>query len=151
MEISDRPKVVSGLSAEVAFAVLPLLVVLMVFLDLHHSIGFFASPEWSFGAAILFGQSFIRLVTGLVQRGKAAQGPVALIIAMLLVFGLTPSIVALVFILRASELHSEPSLWMQVLQVALFALAAVAYVVLGTIGEEWNRPGRRPDGKTALP
>src|SRR5262249_40866832 len=94
MEISDRPKVVSGLSAEVAFAVLPLLVVLMVFLDLHHSIGFFASPEWSFGAAILFGQSFIRLVTGLVQRGKAAQGPVALIIAMLLVFGLTPSIVA---------------------------------------------------------
>ncbi|HKD81517.1 MAG TPA: hypothetical protein VKH81_17625 [Candidatus Angelobacter sp.] len=149
--MSERPKVVSGLTAEVAFAILPLLVILMVFLTMHNLSSFFASPEWSFGAAILFGQSFIRFVTGLVHGGKAAQGPVALIIAVLLVFGLTPSMVSLVVILQSGETHSPLSIWMQVLQVALFAFASVAYVVLGTVGEEWNKVRRRQAAEAGAP
>jgi hypothetical protein len=138
--MSDRSQIISGLAAEVAFAVLPLLVILMVFINLRQPVHFFSSPEWAFGSAILFGQTFVRFIAGLVRHGRVAQGPVALIIAVLLVFGLTPSLVVLIIVLQSSELHCPPSLWLQILQVTLFGCAAAAYVLLGTVGELWTRP-----------
>jgi hypothetical protein len=138
--MSARSQIISGLAAEVAFSVLPLLVILMVFINLRQPVHFFSSPEWSFGSAILFGQAFVRFIAGLVRHGRVAQGPVALIIAVLLVFGLTPSLVVLIIVLQSSELHCPPSLWLQILQVTLFGCAAAAHVLLGTVGELWIRP-----------
>src|SRR3712207_7620614 len=67
----ERKGIPAGAAAEVMFAVLPLLVVAMVLLHKEHSTALLASPEWSFGAAILFGQSVVKFMTSLARGGKA--------------------------------------------------------------------------------
>jgi hypothetical protein len=137
--MSPRYRILSGLAAEVAFAVLPLLVVLMVLIHARHSAHLFASPEWSFGAAILFGQSLVKFISGLARGGEAATGPVALIVALLVVFGLVPSLIVLTMTLQSAEMNLTPSTWLQILQVLLFLAGAAMYLLLGTIGETWRR------------
>ena len=139
--MSHRAHVASGLAGEVAFAVLPLLAVLMVLLYTDHSRRIFSSPEWTFGAAILFGQAVVKFVAGLARAGAAAPGPVALVDALLVVFGLVPSLLVLTMTLHSSELGKDPSRWLQASQVVLFCGAAVMYMILGTIGEEWSGGG----------
>lgn len=63
--MTERSRIFAGLAAEVSFAILPLLVVLMVLTYLQHASTFFASPEWSFGASILFGQTLVKFVSNL--------------------------------------------------------------------------------------
>lgn len=137
--MSERGRVVSGLAAEVAFAVLPLLVVLMVLAHADHSRRIFMSPEWSFGAAILFGQSLMKFVSGLARGGKAAKGPVALVLALLIVFGLVPSLLVLYITLQTTEAKLDPSRWLQFFQVVLFSGGVAMYLLLGTVGELWTR------------
>lgn len=139
--MSERGRIISGLAAEVAFAVLPLLVVLLVVVVHlgHSSSHFFSSPEWSFGAAILFGQSLVKFVSGIARGGAAATGPVALAIALILVFGLVPSLVVLDMTLQS---EGGAGLWLQVSQVILFSIAIFVYMLFGVVGEVWN-PTRR--------
>jgi hypothetical protein len=137
--ISERLRILMGLAAEVAFAVLPLLVVLMVVGNAGHPNHFFSSPEWSFGAAILFGQSLMKFISGIARGGAAAIGPVAFVVALLVVFGLVPSLIVLDMTLQAVEAKGEPAGWLQVSQVALFVLGALMYMALGTIGEMWSK------------
>lgn len=137
--MAELVRILSGLVAEVAFATLPLIVVLMVLMHANHSKRVFMSPEWSFGAAILFGQSLVRFVSGLVRGGRAATGPVALVLALLIVFGLVPALLVLYMTLQATEAHEDPSRWLQVFQVFLFLGAGITYLLLGTIGELWQQ------------
>jgi hypothetical protein len=134
-----RAQILSALAAEVAFAVLPLLVVLMVSFHVKHTEGLFSSPEWSFGAAILFGQALVKFVVGLAHEGAAAGGPVALAVAVVVVFGLAPSLVVLSMTLQAVEAKNDPAAWLQICQVILFLGGAVAYLLLGAVGEEWRK------------
>lgn len=136
---SERKRIFAGLAAEVAFGVLPLLIVLMVLLQTEHSTRMFAAPEWSFGAAVLFGQTLVKFVSGLARGGSAATGPVALIVALLVVFGLVPSLFTLIMALQALETRIDPARWLQILQVILFCGASVMYMLLGTIGEAWDK------------
>lgn len=136
---SELGPIVAGLAAEVAFAVLPLLVVLMVLAYANHSTRLFMSPEWSFGAAILFGQSLVKFVSGLARGGRAATGPVALVLALLIVFGLVPSLLVLYMTLHTTEMNEHPPRWLQLFQVVLFCGAGAMYLLLGTIGEMWNK------------
>jgi hypothetical protein len=137
--MSPRNRILSGLAAEVAFAVLPLLVVLMVLVHARHSAHLFASSEWSFGAAILFGQSLVKFISGLARGGEAATGPVALIVALLVVFGLVPSLIVLTMTLQSTVVHLTPATWLQICQVLLFTGGAVMYLLLGVIGETWRQ------------
>lgn len=136
----ERKRVIAGLGAEVLFAVLPLLVVLMVLVHAEHSTNMFASPEWSFGAAILFGQALMKFVSGLARGGDAEKGPVRLIVALLVVFGLVPSLLVLNMTLQAVETHANPGRWLQIFQVVLFCGGAAMYILLGTVGETWDKP-----------
>jgi hypothetical protein len=137
---SERKRIFAGLAGEVAFGVLPLLVVLMVLLNTEHSTRMFAAPEWSFGAAVLFGQALVKFVSGLTRGGSAATGPVAFIVSLLVVFGLAPSLFTLTMMLLAVEARIDPARWLQILQVILFCGASAMYMLLGTIGEAWNEP-----------
>ena len=136
---SERKRILAGLAAEVAFAVLPLLVVSMVLIHTEHSTRMFAAPEWSFGAAVLFGQTLVKFMSGLARGGAAATGPVALIVALLVVFGLVPSLFTLIMTLQAVETRTDPARWLQFFQVILFCVASIMYMLLGTIGEAWNK------------
>jgi hypothetical protein len=137
---SDRgrkQRIFAGLAAEVTLATLPLLVTLFVLLHLAHFDGFFGSPEWSFGAAILFGQTLAKFAGGLVSAGRAAPGPVSLIIAALIVFGIAPALLVLAVTLQAAEERSHVSAWLEAGQVLLFVASAVLYMLLGAVSERW--------------
>lgn len=134
----QRRRIILGLAAEVVFTLLPLLIVLIVSIHKAHSFRFLASTEWSVGAAILFGQSFVKLMVGVARRGKAAQGPIAFVTALLLVFGLVPSMIVLILILDSLDGPTGVSLLLTILQVILFCLGVVTYILLGTVGEEWG-------------
>lgn len=138
--MTKRTLIVSGLAAELTFAILPLLVVLMVVIHQKHSVHLFASPEWSFGAAILFGQSLVKFISGIVRGGGGAIGPIALVLAIVVVFGLVPSLFVLTLTLQAWESNHDPTRGLQTLQVILFSGAAVMYILLGMIAELWNQP-----------
>lgn len=136
--MAKRSHILSGLAAEVAFAVLPLLVVWMVLAYTNHGAHLFTSPEWSFGAAILFGQAIVKFVAGLARAGQAAPGPVAFVLTLVVVFGLVPSLLVLTMTLHSSEMNSPLSKWLQVFQVLWFIGASLTYMTLGTIGEQWG-------------
>ncbi len=140
--LSERGQIISGLVAEVTFTVLPLFVVLIVLFHAEHSYRLFASPEWSFGAAILFGQALVKFMSGLARGGAAATGPVALVITLLIVFGLAPSLLILYMTLQASEEPTFPSRWLQFWQVMSFCSSVAMYLLLGTIGETWSKSQR---------
>jgi hypothetical protein len=128
--------ILAGQTAEVLFSALPLVVMIMVLHQAHHDEVLWASPEWSFGAAILFGQIVIRFVNALIGAGiRALTGPVALTLAMVVVIGLAPSLTVLTMTLQAVEASVPVDLWLQLVQVCLFLLSAVTYLLLGTVGE----------------
>jgi hypothetical protein len=138
--MTKRSRIFAGLAAEIVFTILPLLVVLMVLLHAQRATHFFAAPEWAFGAAILFGQTLVKFVSGLARGGSAATGPVALFVALLVVFGLVPSLFVLYITLEVLVAQpNEPGRWLQISQVVLFWGAVAMYLVLGTVGETWSK------------
>jgi hypothetical protein len=142
--MSERSRILAGLAAEVSFAVLPLVVMLMVLVHAGHSNRILSAAEWSFGASILFGQTLVKFVSGLARGGSAAIGPVALAVALLVVFGLSPSLMVLTMTLQAAEAGQKAAPWLCGAQVFLFCGSAIVYMLLGTVGEMWrqNEPGR---------
>ena len=137
-----------GLLAEVVFAVLPLLVVSVVMAELHKPGRIVSSPEWSFAAAILFGQSIVRFMTGFAHGGRAKPGPVALAVSLIIVLGLTPSLMVLSAILRAEAAgmgHDGPEGWIAWIQILFFAASAVTYLGLSAIGEAWRKREKSAD------
>ena len=143
--------VLAGQTAEVLFSGLPLVVVAMVLYQARHAVNFWASPEWSFGAAILFGQTVVRFVNGLIGAGvRATTGPVALALAMVVVLGLVPSLLVLTMTLQAIEGGRTVADWLQCLQVMFFILSALTYLLLGTVGELMGSSRRRSASSSPL-
>jgi hypothetical protein len=122
--------------AETLFSCLPLVVVLAVLSQAGHARLYWASPEWSFGASILFAQSIVRFVNGLIRAGgRTVGGPVAFTIAIVVVLGLVPSLTVLTMTLQTIESRQFVSPWLQSFQVLLFVLSIAAYLLLGTVSE----------------
>lgn len=132
-----RP-IMCGVFAEILFAALPLIVVFVVLIHIGHSKKIFLSPEWSFGASILFGQSLIKFVLGISRVGSTATGPVALACALIIVLGLVPSLIVLTLTLIVQESEQNAAFWLEYAQVGSFALAAVTYAIFGFAGEVWH-------------
>jgi len=70
---------------------------------------------------------------------------VALVVALLVVLGLVPSLVVLAMTLQLAEAKVPPELWLEVSQIALFCMAALLYMLLGTVTESMG-PVVRDDG-----
>jgi hypothetical protein len=130
----DNEGTVPGLVAEVVFAALPLLLIVMIYSNTGKSAEIFASPEWSFGSAVLFGQTLARFVRCLAQGGGHARpGAAALITALLLVFGLAPALI--INAITLTQHAGEPNRLIAAFQVVDFAVAAFVYVVIGDVAE----------------
>ncbi|MGD0626392.1 MAG: hypothetical protein ABSB32_16945 [Thermodesulfobacteriota bacterium] len=111
--------------AEVLFIGLPLLVLFIVLHYKQRDSGLLASPEWSFAAAILFGLGLVKLVDSITSRGGVHGERVGLFCALVLVFGLVPSLVVLALVL----LSEQPEVWLVATQIILCILGAVVFFI----------------------
>jgi predicted permease len=114
-------------TSEILFVVLPLVVVALVDLNRGKGIhGVLASPEWSFAAAVLFGQSIVKIIavatSGVIAVRASLLGTIAIVI------GLAPSLLVLSFVLNADHAISTT---LTVAQLVLFAAGVAAYLWLG--------------------
>jgi hypothetical protein len=117
---------------ELSFALLPLLVVALVVGISQNSITrVLESPEWSFGAVILFGQALVHFSVGV--SGRADTNWMSLVITLIVVFGLAPSIAILGLILHHEGGHSLPMI-LVVFQLTTFVLSIVCFIVFGGMG-----------------
>jgi hypothetical protein len=122
---------------ELVMSLLPIVVVFLVMLELGQPYKVFAKPELAFGAAILFGQSLVRLLAGMANpHRKVQQAKVVLFAAVVIVLGLVPTLLCLVFLIHGAEQSASVSVGYMILQAVLFVLSAVVFVVVSIVTHE---------------
>ena len=116
---------------DLLFIVLPLVVISIVDVSVGKSIfALMESPELSFGSAVLFGQTIIKVVSGFAHsKPSGAEEPV-FIIAMIIVFGLVPSLVVLALLLSITPISHG----LQIAQVCIFVQGVIVFFKFGVKG-----------------
>ena len=116
---------------DLLFIVLPLVVISIVDVSVGRSLfALIESPELSFGSAVLFGQTIIKVVSGFAHsKPSGAEQPV-FVVAMIIVFGLVPSLVVLALLLSINPVPHG----LQLAQAAIFVLGVLAFFTFGVTG-----------------
>jgi len=118
---------------DLLFVLLPLFVLLIVMANEYTSTkSLLESPEWSFAAAILYGQSVFKWMAAAVDAiGSGDDGrrwaPSAGVVATIIVLGLVPSLVILSLVLT----NIPPGRRLVALQISEFLGGVVAFVGTG--------------------
>jgi hypothetical protein len=119
-------QLIIGAAAELLFVLLPLLVLAIILTFRGDAANILSTAEWSFAAAILFGQGLIRVVRATNEHGQFRTEPIVFIAACILVLGLVPSLVILsVFLTNEGQ---EPTMLMILSQLGLFLLSVGSYL-----------------------
>ncbi|NOT10396.1 MAG: hypothetical protein HOP23_00925 [Methylococcaceae bacterium] len=116
---------------DLLFIILPLVVISIVDVSVGRSLfALIESPELSFGSAVLFGQTIIKVVSGFAHtKPSGAEQPV-FIIALIIVFGLVPSLVVLALLLSVTPIPHG----LQLVQACIFALGIIVFLLFGVNG-----------------
>lgn len=116
---------------DLLFIVLPLVVISIVDVSIGRSLfAIIQTPELSFGSAVLFGQTIIKVVSGFAYtKPTGAEQPV-FIIALIIVFGLVPSLVVLALLLSVNPIPYG----LQLAQACMFALGVIVFFFFGVKG-----------------
>ncbi|MGZ8183017.1 MAG: hypothetical protein ACXWT1_13750 [Methylobacter sp.] len=116
---------------DLLFIVLPLVVISIVDVSIGRSLfAIIETPELSFGSAVLFGQTIIKVVSGFAYtKPTGAEQPV-FIIALIIVFGLVPSLVVLALLLSIDPIPYG----LQLAQACIFALGVIVFFLFGVKG-----------------
>jgi hypothetical protein len=131
-EIDRRVKIGKfAIFGEFLFILLPLIVISIVELFKGQTIlTIIESPEWSFGTAIMFGQSITKLVAGFSRtKPKTWEKPVFLVSAIT-VIGLVPTLI--IFALLLCQTPPNPAL--KIAQLAMFCFGIVIFFLCGIGG-----------------
>lgn len=121
------------LSSEFLFTLLPIVILIIVRSYQCDFKGIFYNTEWSIISIILFGQSVVKFSSGISNSNKKIKWQlVALIISLIIIFGLIPSVIILVLNLTSNSL----SLGTYVTQSILFLLSSFTFFIIGTIGQK---------------
>ena len=127
---------------DLLFIVLPLVVISIVDVSVGRSLfALIESPELSFGSAVLFGQTIIKVVSGFAHsKPSGAEQPV-FVVAMIIVFGLVPSLVVLALLLSINPVPHG----LELAQAGIFVLGVLAFFTFGVTGHALSlRHGGRP-------
>ncbi len=130
---------------DLLFIVLPLVVISIVDVSIGRSLfAIVETPELSFGSAVLFGQTIIKVVSGFAYtKPTGAEQPV-FIIALIIVFGLVPSLVVLALLLSVNQIPYG----LQLAQACMFALGVIVFLFFGVRGHAQSlRYGSRQLGR----
>ena len=118
---------------ELLFTLLPFFVLFLVyFYQDKPTKSFLFAPEWAFASAILFGQTIVKFVQGVIKSVPIFQ-PIAerigLIVSVIIVLGLVPSMVILALVL----VSPTPPDWLGYTQIGLFTVSAIVFLLLGSV------------------
>ena len=118
MNDQERQDVSSTLASDVIFTLLPILVIVMALTHYKGFLSVFRSPEFSFAAAVLFGQTTVKFIR-ISKPPDVLVGKLGLIQSLLIVVGLCPTLLVLFFLLAAEISNSEPSKLLMTAQIPL--------------------------------
>ncbi|WP_136437788.1 hypothetical protein [Tenacibaculum maritimum] len=108
-----------------------ILVIVRLFQDDTKSI--FYNTEWSVIAIILFGQSVVKFSSGISNTNENVRWQfVALIISLIIIFGLVPSVTILILNLINNNIHFG----MYIAQFILFLISCFVFFIIGSIGQK---------------
>jgi hypothetical protein len=109
------------------FIVLPLVVISIVDVSVGRSLfAIIESLELSFGSAVLFGQTIIKVGPGFAHtKPSGAEQP-----ALIIVFALVPSLVVLALLLSVNPIPNG----LQLAQAGIFALGIITFLFFGVNG-----------------
>jgi hypothetical protein len=139
----DVVTAIAGALSEWLFAVLPLVVVALVWLHLGELSSVLESPEWAFGASVLAGLALVKFVVGVARAGGLSLERVLLGVAGVFVIVVVPANTVLVLvILSEAENHHVPIL-LAVSQAALFCLSSLVFVFVGILAYLWTKRSER--------
>ena len=126
-----RKAAMYAILGDLLFIVLPLVVISIVDVSVGRSLfAIIESPELSFGSAVLFGQTIIKVVSGVAHtKPTGAEQPV-FIIALIIVFGLVPSLVVLALLLSVIPVPKG----LELAQAAIFVLGVIVFGLFGVNG-----------------
>ena len=131
MKIERTTKYV--LSSELIFTLLPIIILLIVRSYENNFSKVFYNTEWSIISIILFGQSIVKFSSGIANSKETFRWQlVALVISLIIVFGLIPASIILVLNLTSSNIDFG----MGVLQIIMFIVSVLTYYFIGAIGQK---------------
>ncbi len=120
------------LTSEFLFTLLPIIILLIVRSYENNLSAIFYNTEWSIISLILFGQSVVKFSSGISNSNKKTRWQlVALIISLIIIFGLIPSSIILVINLLSETL----SFGMYIAQFILFVISCITFFIVGAIGQ----------------
>jgi len=121
------------LSTELLFTLLPIIIIGIVRSAQNDFDKIFFNTEWSIIALILFGQSIVKFSSGISKSNEKFRWQfVALIISLIIVFGLIPTSIILVINLT----KATPVFWLYIVQILLFVASIVCFFIPGAIGQK---------------
>ena len=121
------------LTSEFLFTLLPIIILLIVRSYENNLSAIFYNTEWSIISLILFGQSVVKFSSGISNSNEKVRWQlVALVISLVIIFGLIPSAIILVINLLSSTL----SLGMYIAQIILFVISCITFFIVGAIGQQ---------------
>lgn len=125
------------LFTEYLFIILPFVVIAIVKIYSSDLYGFLKAPDWSFASSILFGQLLVKMVSGSLIHQKVKWQRISLLIAIILVFGLIPSLTTLTLIL----VSNGESVFIVNTQLLLFVLSSITFFGIGSAAQSMMSKG----------
>jgi cytochrome c oxidase subunit IV len=120
-----------GVFADILFILLPLLVIALVSIHKCSTLwNFLSSPEISFAAAIMIGQTIVKFVSGVSVYGANIWERIAVMVAAMIVIFLVPTLIVLALIMTSVA----PAPWLVWTQLIYFILSVLLFATLGSIG-----------------
>lgn len=121
------------LTSEFLFTLLPIIILLIVRSYESNFKAIFFNTEWSIIALILFGQSIVKFSSGISNsQAKFRWQLVALVISLIIIFGLIPSAIILVLNLSSKTLSNGT----YIVQFVLFIISSITFFMVGAIGQK---------------
>ena len=137
-EERDDVNVYLGVGAEALFALFPLIVIGVVLWYDSRLWSILETPEWSFAAAVLSGQTLVKLMSGTaVLDERTDHRFISLLGAGVFVLLLGPSIVTLTFIILSDCIPWVVS----IAQITILIFSLLAFLTIGGLGQQWVDTG----------
>ena len=125
------------LLSELLFTLLPFVAALLVHAHKGNVGSIFSKSEWAMASAVLSGQAIVKFVVAFVDNvsegNRLSRGALALIVAAMIVFLLSTSLICLALIEVSSGESKAVPVWLIALQIALFFISAFSFFILGGI------------------